>query len=118
MTVLIEVPTLRSRPFTARVRTTGPAPKRRRRLRREIRLGGLLALVALPLAALGVRLLGPGDDAPPPVVRLSAAIEPVVLRGPTDDDPDLAPPPVLVLAPDHVMAEPPAYGGGGRRDGN
>lgn len=84
--VLIAVPSI-STPSARRPKSAlGPQRRRRRRLKREVRIGGLAILVVGPL--MGALLMGrdqwfltPGMSAPPPapVVRLSPDLEPAGL---------------------------------------
>lgn len=83
--VLIAIPSI-STPSARRPRATHGTRRRRRRLKREVRIGGLAILVVGPLmgALLMARdpwFLTPGMSAPPPapVVRLSPDLEPAGL---------------------------------------
>lgn len=108
--VLIQVPSLRGSSHARSRRSSPTPPRRRRRLRREVRIAGLLTLVACPAAILASQFVvpGPPNDVPTPRVILSTALEPVVLRdaAPTDDDPT-PPPAIHVETLPYVTAEPP-----------
>jgi hypothetical protein len=129
VSVLIEVPAVRptrearrpSASATARVRASGPL-RRRRRLRREVRLAGLVLSAVAPLALAAIMLASPGpvvvesNISPagiaavrPPTVRLSIESPGV------DAEPEAESPVVLpgyLLPDDGTGSEGAAHAGG------
>lgn len=108
--VLIQVPTLapthsrryaRVRPARLRPRAVASAPRRRRRIRREVRLAGSVVLFSVPMAwiLLGLWVPRPFADA--------AATSPTAVATAEPDAPEAVPAPAPAPAP---VPEPVASG--------